>query len=63
MEGYLTIKQAAEYMQVHEETIRRWVKEGRLVAYKGPKIIRFKKDDLDKVMELVERQPAGMRKD
>ncbi len=52
MEGYLTIKEAADYLKVHPETIRRWVKEGKLPAYKGPKIVRFKKEDLDNVLAL-----------
>lgn len=48
MEGYMTIKEAAQYLKVHPETIRRYVKQGKLTAYKGEKIIRFKREDLDK---------------
>lgn len=51
MDRYYTIKEAAEYLQVHIETVRRWVKEGKLKAYKAETIVRFKKEDLDKVFK------------
>ena len=54
MDGYMTIKEAALYMKVHVETIRRWVNEGKLKAYKGVKIIRFKKEDLDRLLSPLE---------
>lgn len=47
---YLTVKQAAEYMQVHPETIRKWAREGILPSYRRRKIIRFKKEDLDRLL-------------
>jgi excisionase family DNA binding protein len=31
--GAMTVKQAAEWMQVSEDTIRRWVRSGRLPAF------------------------------
>lgn len=39
----LTIKQAADTIGVHENTIRLWIKDGRLQAYRlnGTKIIRI----------------------
>lgn len=39
----LTIKQAADMIGVHENTIRLWIKDGRLQAYRlnGTKIIRI----------------------
>ena len=32
----MTVKQAAEYFGKHEETIRRWIAEGKLKAEKDP---------------------------
>ncbi len=29
---YLTVEQAAERIQAHEETVRRWLREGKLVG-------------------------------
>ena len=48
--NYLNIDEAAAYINVHRETIRKYVKQKKLVAYKGEKIIRFKTEDLDKLM-------------
>ena len=30
---YLTVEQVAERLQVHEETVRRWLREGRLKGH------------------------------
>ena len=30
---WLTVEQATEILQVHEETLRRWIREGRLPGY------------------------------
>ncbi len=50
-DGYITIDEAAAYMKVHRETIRRYVNQKKLTAYKGDKIIRFKKEDLDNLLK------------
>ena len=50
MKGYLTIKEAAEYLKVHPESIRRYVRDKKLRSYKGEKIIRFKQEDLDSLL-------------
>jgi excisionase family DNA binding protein len=49
MEGYLTKKEAATYLNVHPETIRRWAKQGKLRAYRFGTVVRFKKEDLDRI--------------
>jgi len=36
MSKKMTVKQAAEYFGKHEDTIRRWIAEGKLVAEKDP---------------------------
>lgn len=51
MDGYMTTKEAMEYLKVSRETLRRWVNSGKLPAFKGEKILRFKKDDLDKMLQ------------
>lgn len=33
-EGVYTVEQAAEYLQVHYNTIRRWIKQGVIPAFK-----------------------------
>ncbi len=48
---FLTLKEAAELIGVHYETIRRWhLKEG-LKSYKFKNTLRFKKGDLIEFMK------------
>lgn len=48
----LTIKEAAEHIAVHPNTIRVWIQKGYLEAKRiGPRIIRIDRDELEKVGE------------
>jgi excisionase family DNA binding protein len=45
-----TIKQAAEFFGVDIKTIRRWIAQGRLSAYRvGPRLIRIERDSILKL--------------
>lgn len=45
----LTIQQAADLVQAHPQTIRRWIYEGDLKAYQfGQRLIRIPRDELIK---------------
>lgn len=45
---YLSLEQAAECMSVSVKTIRRWIAEGTLPAYRcGKRAIRVRLDDLE----------------
>ncbi len=49
------LKQAAQFFGVDVRTVRRWISDGRLVAYRvGPRLIRV---DRDSVLRLA--QPVG----
>lgn len=50
MDKYLTIEQAADYLQVSEDTIKRYVEEGKLPFYKLDRALRFLFEDLDAIM-------------
>lgn len=50
MEKYLTIEQAAEYLSVSVDTIKRYVEKGELPTYKLDRALRFKTDDLEKLV-------------
>ena len=50
MQGYMTVAEAAEYLKVHVQTIRRWIAEGKLKSYKGERIVRVKREDLDRLL-------------
>lgn len=55
--GYVTVSEAATRLHVSHPTIWRWIKAGRLRAYRvGPKHIRIKEADLAAVI-----QPAARR--
>jgi excisionase family DNA binding protein len=53
----VSIAAAAEHLGVSERSIRRWIAEGLLPAYRvGPTLIRLDLDDVDK---LARRIPTG----
>ena len=47
--NWLTIQEAADYLAVHQNTVRRYVREGKLSAYRsgGIRDLRFRREDLD----------------
>jgi excisionase family DNA binding protein len=46
-EQYLTVSRAAKLLSVHPSTVRRWIDQGRLPAYRlGPKRIALRSVDL-----------------
>jgi excisionase family DNA binding protein len=50
-EHYQTIEEVAEGLQVSDQTIRRWIKSGRLPAYKPGREWRIKTKDLEEFLE------------
>ena len=50
---WLRTPEAAKYLGMHEETIRRWAREGAIPAAKlgNPGGSRFKRSDLDRFLE------------
>lgn len=53
MTNLLTIKEAAEYMAVHPNTLRNWEAEGKLKAIRigNRKDRRFELEELDRLRE------------
>lgn len=49
-EAYLTLNQAADYLGVSEDTIRRYVDRGELPTYKLDRTLRFRFEDLDQLV-------------
>jgi excisionase family DNA binding protein len=50
---FQSVREAAAYRSVHEETIRRWAREGVISAAKlgNRGGFRFKREDLDRFLE------------
>jgi excisionase family DNA binding protein len=59
-EGYVTVAEAAQRLHVSHPTVWRWIKAGRLPAYRvGPKSIRIKSADLERLVQPVVAVPAA----
>lgn len=50
MQNYLTLEQAADYLRVSTDTIKRYVEKGQLPVYKLERALRFKFEDLDQLL-------------
>lgn len=50
-EQYYSIEEVAKMLKVAYLSVYRWVRAGKLVAYKAGKQYRIKKEDLDKFIE------------
>ena len=46
----MTAKQAADYLQVEEKTIRNWTSQGKIPASKIGGTVRYSKAALDELM-------------
>jgi excisionase family DNA binding protein len=49
---WFSIKDAAEYLEVGEQTIYRWMRDGRITFRKIGDSTRFLKEDLDEVIQV-----------
>ena len=48
---YLTVREVAEMLQLNEVTIRRYIGEGKIKAYKFGRNYRIEKEELDRFLE------------
>jgi len=51
---YITPKEAAAILRVHERTVRRWIREGRIRTRRFGRLIRIQKSEIEPSAE----QPA-----
>ncbi len=54
---YLTVTDVAKQLQVSEDTVRRWLKSGKLVGLKFGKDWRIDPDDLKAFLAQSRKQP------
>jgi len=59
LKDFLRISEAAEYLGVSPNTLRNWETAGKVVAHRHPvnDYRLFRREDLDKLLEKVERPP------
>jgi excisionase family DNA binding protein len=45
----MTVYEAGEHFQVSHQTIRRWMREGRITVYRfGPRMVRLDPDEMER---------------
>ncbi|MBI2906591.1 MAG: helix-turn-helix domain-containing protein [Chloroflexi bacterium] len=60
----ITIAEAARRLRVSALTIKRWIAQGRLLAYRvGPRQIRIRSEDLPMIVSLVTPSPRILAAD
>lgn len=58
-DSYMTLEQGAEYTNFGTRTLRRYIAEGKLVAYRAGRAIRLKKSDLDALFTRTDSWAGG----
>jgi len=56
---FLTPQDVSDHLQVSVYTVRRWIKQGELPAYKVGRLWRIKREDLDRWLEQQRVLEAG----
>ena len=61
---YMTVKEAAEFLGISNETLRRWDRKGKLKAYRHPlnRYRLYKKQDLENLLKQIKQPKGGDRK-
>jgi excisionase family DNA binding protein len=59
MEQLVTIECVAEGFGVKPVTVRRWIHDGRLPAYKLRRAVRVKQSDIDTMLEQAKIEPTS----
>ena len=50
-ETYYTLEEAAGVLKLHPQTLRRWIREGKLPAKRFGKQFRLRREDLDQAAQ------------
>ena len=60
LDGYLRIKEAAEYLGVSANTLRNWGRDGKITEHRHPmnNYRLYKKDDLTRLLRLTSKPRA-----
>jgi len=49
-ERHFTVQEAADFLKVHINTVKRWIKEGRIKAVKIDRHWRIRRSEIDRVL-------------
>jgi excisionase family DNA binding protein len=60
LDGYIRIKEAAEFLGVSANTLRNWGRDGKITEHRHPvnNYRLYKKSDLTRLLRLAEKSPA-----
>lgn len=60
LDGYLRIKEAAEFLGVSPNTLRNWGRDGRIIEHRHPvnNYRLYKKDDLTRLLRKADKSHA-----
>lgn len=61
MERFFTVEQVAESLQVHLDTVRRWLRTGQLQGLKIGRVWRISESELSKLAGHSQTPPDGTR--
>lgn len=61
LQSYETLQQASERVQLGERTLRRYIAEGRLTAYRSGRAIRLRPEDVDALFTPTNKWERGHR--
>jgi len=59
---FMTVKEVAELLKLNKMTIYRYVRAGKLTAYKVGKDLRIKGEDIDNFLESIRIQTNEQKK-
>lgn len=61
LDGYLTIREAAEFLGVSANTLRNWGRAGKVPMHRNPinGYRLFKRSDLERLLESIDRSREG----
>jgi excisionase family DNA binding protein len=60
-ETYYTLKEAAELLKLHPQTLRRWIRQGKLSAKCFGKQLRIRCEDLEQITRPARQETQGSR--
>lgn len=59
LQSYETLQQASQRVQLGERTLRRYIAQGRLTAYRAGRAIRLRPEDVDALFNPTNKWDRG----